>query len=50
MDNEIIIIVIVIIIFFFYLKQKKLTNCETQVVKVQKDIDEINLKLKKLNK
>ncbi len=36
--------------FFFYFKQEKSTNCETQVVKVQKDIDEINLKLKKLNK
>ncbi|UIB20834.1 putative protein 083L [Cricket iridovirus] len=51
MDSKtIVIIVIIIIIFFFYFKQEKSTNCETQVVKVQKDIDEINLKLKKLNK
>lgn len=49
MYSEIIIIVIAIL-FFLYFKQEKLTNCETQVEKIQNDINKINLKLKKLNK
>ncbi len=51
MDSKtIVIIVIIIIIFFFYFKQESQPIAKHRVVKVQKDIDEINLKLKKLNK